>query len=340
MHFSHWIVTVATLAVLSTVGTPAMAADKQVTLRYASNAPATSPWATQIKRFAQAVEEESQGSIRIEPFFNGQLGNEQDTIQQVARGRIDMGAFSAGSVSLVVPEVQLALLPMYYDGPAESDCLLDTHFKPTFASMLDAKGIKLMQFGEVGEIGLFGKRSYASPADLNGLKAIAYNKINTVMWTSLGVNSSFIGVPEWVSSLQTGLVDVVGSIVSLYVPSGMNKVAPVMTRNYLWNTPSLIVMSKRAWTGLSADQRAAVERAVAREPSDKLRAEIRGMEAKLRQAHVAGGGEIVELNPAQLDAWRKVIGRSWPEMIKTIGGSAEAMFPKVESARGACRSKS
>ena len=51
----------------------------------------------QTERFAKDVDEESKGEMKIQPFLASQLGSEQDTVQQVARGRIDMGGFSAGS---------------------------------------------------------------------------------------------------------------------------------------------------------------------------------------------------------------------------------------------------
>ncbi len=64
-----------------------------VTLRYTTGAPQKTPWVTQLERFAKDVDEESKGDIKIDAFIAAQLGNEQDTIQQIARGRIDMGGF-------------------------------------------------------------------------------------------------------------------------------------------------------------------------------------------------------------------------------------------------------
>lgn len=335
------VVAAATFATaLALTGAPTLAADKPVTLRFASNAPATSPWAMQIDRVIKNVAELSKGTVKIEAFYGGQLGNEQDTIQQVARGRIDMGGFSAGAVSLVVPEIQLAIIPFYFDGPKEGDCMLDNVLKKPFTELLDAKGVKLMNFGEVGEIALFGKKPFVSLDDVKGVKAVAYSKVQSIMWTALGANSSFVGVPEWVSSIQTGVIDVVGSIMALYVPSGMNKVAPVMTRNYMWNTPTIFVVSKATWGKLSPDQQKALEAGVTKESAAQLRAEIRGMEEKLRGAHLKGGGQIVEPTPAQIAEWRKVVEPTWPSMVKEIGGKSEEIFKTIVAARPGCKQKS
>jgi TRAP-type C4-dicarboxylate transport system substrate-binding protein len=53
--------------------------------------------------------------MKIQAFLVSQLGSEQDTVQQVARRRIDLGGFSTGSVALVVPEMALLSVPGCFD---------------------------------------------------------------------------------------------------------------------------------------------------------------------------------------------------------------------------------
>lgn len=324
-------------AAAATAPTTAAAQDRPVTLRLTSNSPPKAPWAMQIERIIAKIAEETKGTVKVEAFYGGQLGNEQDTLQQVARGRIDMGLFAIGAAALVVPEVQLSILPFYFSSFAEQDCMLDRHLYKPFDAAFAAKGVKLLGLADVGTIDVIGKRPYPNPADVRGLKAITYTKNQAIMWSALGVNGTFVGVPEWSSSLQSGLVDIGGSPMALYVPSGLNKVAPVLTQVNMWNAPGVILMNKGVWDRLSAEQRAAVERAMAAEPASKLRAEIRGFDAKLREMHKAGGGQVVEVSAEQRAAWRNAVSPAWPEMVKGIGGDAEPLFRSMEAARAACR---
>lgn len=324
-------------AAAATAPTTAAAQDRPVTLRLTSNSPPKAPWAMQIERIIAKIAEETKGTVKVEAFYGGQLGNEQDTLQQVARGRIDMGLFAIGAAALVVPEVQLSILPFYFSSFAEQDCMLDRHLYKPFDAAFAAKGVKLLGLADVGTIDVIGKRPYPNPADVRGLKAITYTKNQAIMWSALGVNGTFVGVPEWSSSLQSGLVDIGGSPMALYVPSGLNKVAPVLTQVNMWNAPGVILMNKGVWDRLSAEQRAAVERAMAAEPASKLRAEIRGFDAKLREMHKAGGGQVVEVSAEQRAAWRNAVAPAWPEMVKGIGGDAEPLFRSMEAARAACR---
>ena len=143
----------ATIAVaalsLAFAGTAA-AQDKVTELRYTTGAPEQTPWVNpQLRRFEKDVAEASGGKLKISSFIAAQLGNEQDTVQQVARGRIDMGGFSNGAVALLVPELALLGLPFYFKNVAEQDCAVDKMTK-TVSDLLAKKGIKFLGWTEVG----------------------------------------------------------------------------------------------------------------------------------------------------------------------------------------------
>ena len=146
------------LAVAAAMAGPVLAQDKKpVELRYSTGAPPKgNPWVTQIERFAKHVEEESKGELKISPFFGSQLGSEQDTVQQVARGRIDMGGYSSGSAALVVPEVALLAMPFFFRSVDELDCVLDKHMTSLVTELYEKKGVKFLGWTEVGSIELFG----------------------------------------------------------------------------------------------------------------------------------------------------------------------------------------
>ena len=85
----------AALTALGATATPGIVSAQTVELKFASSAPPTSPWAKQIDRFAAYMDAETKGGVKISPFYNSQLGSENDAIAQVSRGRLDMGSFTA-----------------------------------------------------------------------------------------------------------------------------------------------------------------------------------------------------------------------------------------------------
>ncbi len=331
---------VAAAAVFACVGAPlaASAQDKKpIALRYTTGAPAKTPWVMQLERFAKDVEEESQGAIKIEQFIAAQLGNEQDTIQQVARGRIDMGGFSTGAVALVLPELAVLSIPFLFKDLAEQDCVIDKSMTGPISERLAKKGVKFLGWTEVGTVDIVGKKPFVSPNDVNGLKAAsASNKVSAMTWASLGANPNPIGITEIASAFQTGLVDVQATVITFYMPSGLGKVAPVMTRVNLSDAPGIIVMNQRVWDGLSAENKTALTKATARRSADQLRKEIRGFEETLRGMHVKGGGQIVDVAPGQREEWRKKLQPVWTRMVEEIGPDGDAIFKAVEAGKKAC----
>ena len=338
--FAILVPAVLSTAVLALSPALATAQQKPVSLRYTSGAPPKTPWVAQIERMQKNIEEESKGNIKIDAFTGAQLGNEQDTIQQMARGRIDMGGFATGAVALVAPEMAVLILPFYFKSLAESDCTIDAVAQPV-ADLLAKKGVQFLGFGDVGTIDLVGKKAYVSPNDVKGIKAAAYSsKMYTVMWNALGANSSPMGITEWAPAFQSGAIDTVGTPATFYVPSGLNKIAPVLTRVEMWSSPSFTLMNKGIYDKLTKDQQEALKRAAARDPAISLRKETRAFEAMIRGVHEKSGGQTVAVTPAQRDEWRKVMAPVWPQMVKEIGGESESFFRQVDAARKTCEAKS
>jgi TRAP-type C4-dicarboxylate transport system substrate-binding protein len=290
----------------------------------------------QAERLATHIAEESKDGMKLDLFIAAQLGNEQDTIQQVQRGRIDMGGFSTVAATTLVPEFGLFNLPFYFASVKEQDCALDA-LTGDITALLDSKGIRFAGWADVGTSDIIGKKPFLSPSEVKGIKAAANpHRISAVMWQTLGANPNPLGITEIIPAFQSGMVEVQTQVVTFYVPSGLSKFAPVLTRMNLSNTPGMVLINKGIYDKLSADHRAAFDRAMARTPAAQMRQEIRGFEQVLRDKHVKDGGQVVQANDAQREEWRKALQPAWPEMIKSINGG-EAFFAKLEAARGKCK---
>jgi TRAP-type C4-dicarboxylate transport system substrate-binding protein len=316
----------------------ALAQAKPIELRYTSGAPPKgNPWATQIERYAKAVEEESKGEIKIQPFLASQLGSEQDTVQQVARGRIDMGAFSAGSAALVLPEIGLLVMPFYFRNTAEFDCVIDNHMSKPVTEGYAKKGVQFLGWSEVGSIDLFGKKPFMAPADLKGVKAAIYaNKTQALFFTSMGASVNPLGLPEWIPAFQTGMVDVVLTTITFGLPSGMTKVAPVASRVRAYDSPAPLLMNKAIYDKLSKPHQEALLRVGQRFPSAMLRGEVRGFEDTLYGMMKQGGGQVIDATQEQRDTWRKVMEPVYPQIVKETGGDSTAFYAAMEAGRKAC----
>jgi TRAP-type transport system periplasmic protein len=335
----HSLRTAAGLAAaVVVVGTGwAWAQDQNVELRYATSAPQKTVWAMQVERFQKQVEEGSKGSLKINPFLNSQLGSEQDTIQQVARGRIDMGAYSVTAAALLVPEIALLNIPFLFKDQKEQDCVYDKHLTKLTADLFQKKGVVLQGWSEVGVADIVGKKPYRSPDDLRGLKARAQpTRIGGYLWTQFGANPNPLPVTEWNAAFQTGLIDVADVAPTYYFFSGMSKIAPIVTMTQHQDQGGVILINKAVYDKLSNDQRKALTQAADQTPAAQLRAEVRGFEAKIREMHKAQGGTLVELTPEERAVWRRGMEAAWPKMVEAVGGASTQYWKAIQDGIKAC----
>ena len=306
-------------------------------LRYASSAPPNTVWAMQTERYVKLVDEASGGKLKINAFINSQLGSEQDTIQQVARGRIDVGGYSVTAGSLLVPEISLLNLPFLFASPKQQDCVLDGHLTGITSHLFAKKGTQFLGWTHVGQTNVIGKKPFTRPDELKGLKARAQpTKIGGYLWTTFGANPNPLPVTEWNSAHQTGLVDVADAPMTYYLFSGLAKIAPVMTRTKHLDQGGVTVMNKAIYDGLPEDMRKALVAGGDKAPAAMLRAEVRGFEEKLDAKFKAEGGTVVELDAAQREVWRKGMEASWPKAVEAIGGESGAYWKAIRAGIQAC----
>jgi TRAP-type C4-dicarboxylate transport system substrate-binding protein len=308
-----------------------------IELRYATSAPPKTVWEMQVQRFQKQVEEASKGSLKINAFLNSQLGSEQDTIAQVARGRIDMGGYSVTAGSLLVPEISLLNIPFLFKDQREQDCVTDKHLTKITSELFEKKGVVFISWSEVGVADIIGKKPFISPDDLKGLRArSAPNKVASYMWSEFGANPNPLPVTEWNSAFQTGLIDVADSAPTFYFFSGLSKLAPVVTQTQHQDQGGVVIINKAAYDKLSDDHKKALAQTESATPASQLRAEVRGFEGKIREMHKAAGGTIVEITQEQRAVWRKGMEKAWPKMIAAVSGEANAYWKAIQDGIKAC----
>lgn len=326
----------AALAVTCGLGL-AQAQTTPLEFKFASSAPPTSPWAKQIDRMAANVAEETKGAVKITPFYGSQLGSENDAIAQISRGRLDMGSFTANSVALQVPEISLLQLPFFFDSQQQRDCVLDNHVQKYTVDALAKKNLVFIAWGEVGPVHLPGKKAYVTPADVKGLKVgVVANKMTADFWRAMGANPIPTNVAEVSSSSQTGLIDTYPTPFAFYVPSGLNKILPTMTKLPLWDAAGVTLMNKGIYDKMPAELRASVDTGLRKVGVATLRAEIRGVDTALTAAHKQGGGTVVDATPEQRAEWSKNLGPVWTAIAKDVGPDGEKFLALMTAGKQAC----
>ena len=207
MKFLRALVPVVAVAALFAFG--AADAAEPVVLKIASVAPEGTPWAEGVLDFKKQVETGTAGGVKVKAFLGGVLGDENETVQQAARGQIQGVGASTGALASVVPELAVLELPRIFRSEAEADYILDKVILADVEKSFRDRGLVLGFWSENG-YRCFGSRTsfIKSPADLKGRKMRSQESpVHLQMYKSFGAVASPIPVTEVLTSLQTGVVD-------------------------------------------------------------------------------------------------------------------------------------
>jgi TRAP-type transport system periplasmic protein len=311
------------------------AVSAQTVIKVATLAPEGTPWIAHLQKWEKAAEEASGGSLDIKIFPSAQLGTEAEIFKHVQRGRVDVGVLSGAAIADNVPEIALMSTPFLFNSVSTIDCVYDEHLGNKFASLLEAKHMRFLQWQETGWMYIYGKKDLSDVNSVKGYKVrVSPSPMSSVLWKS--VNAAGIELPysETPSALQTGLINGGESAAVSFMAFGFNKVAPHLMKMNQSHLAGAITISNKTWEKLSAEERKILKESL---PAVQLmRDDLRALSETLLDKHAKAGGHVHVLSDQQIAAWKARVEPNWPNFVASLGGEAKSLWPQVLKAQAAC----
>lgn len=203
--------TILVLSISFLLVSPIYCSEKaEITLRFAHEAPEDNPRHLAAIYFADFVEKETEGRVKVEVYHSGQLGSERELVEAVSIGtNIDITMAGAGEFSTYVPELQLIEMPYLFPDYAVAHVVIDGPIGKKLTDPLIEHNIRVLAFWENGFRHITNNvRPINTPEDLKGLK-IRTNKSKMRMATfaAYGATPVPIDFPELYMALSQGVVD-------------------------------------------------------------------------------------------------------------------------------------
>jgi tripartite ATP-independent transporter DctP family solute receptor len=320
----------ATVAVLA-LGT-AQAQTK--TLKFANQNAKGHPIVLGMEKFAELVAAKSGGKLKVTVFPGGALGSDQANLSSLQGGTLEMGAMNSGIFASIVKDFAVYDFPFLVSNAKEADRLLDGPVGKQLHAKLEEKGLVGLAYYELGFRELTNsKRAIAKVDDIAGLKLrVIPNPINVDWVSALGANPTPLPFPELYAALEQGAVDGQENPVATIQGAKLNEVQKYMTlTNHQYN-PQSVVISKKVWDSLSADEKKVVQDA-ATESAKYQREQSRAAGGTILDALKKGGLQVAELPPAEIaklrDKMKPVIAKHSTGIETTV----KAVQAELEAAR-------
>jgi tripartite ATP-independent transporter DctP family solute receptor len=229
-----------------------------MTLRWAHFAQEDHPAHIAARQFAAEVERRTDGSIRFNIFPNNVLGNQNEQIQQIKLGIIDMGLPTQGQLDKYDAAFAVVMLPFVFDGPEHVYRVLDGPAMEWMAPLAEKRGFVLLHNWDYGFRNLTNNvRPINTPDDVKGLKLRTPPELQLLAsMEALGAVVQAIPFPELHLALSQHVVDgEENPIVVIYYNKFYEVQKHLALTRHVYNN-MIHTISINTWKRLSPEQQA------------------------------------------------------------------------------------
>lgn len=288
----------ATLATLAcTAHAPATQAEP-LTLTFSHGVATTHPEHLAAVQFARRVEQRSNGQIKFEIFPAGQLGSENEVLQKVRLGAVDMAASTQNYFIKYEKAFAVVVMPYLFDSYEHAHRVLDGPAMRWLAPLAEKQGFVILSNWEWGFRDLTNnRRPINKPEDVRGLKIrvppVAGLEATMV---ALGAEVSKIGFNELPMALSQGVIDGQENPLNVIYYFKLHEVQKhlALTRHVYYN--QIHVMSVKSWAKLTPAQQTMV-REESKAAGDGVRKQIIAEEDELIARMIDAGVKVTRPDP-------------------------------------------
>lgn len=287
------------------------------------------------KKFAELVEQKSGGKIKIRVYPGGTLGGEQQVASAMQGGTVEISMMAPAQLVGNYKEFLVLDLPFAFADEREADAVLDGPVGRKLLDLMPAKGLVGLAYMEQGYRSISNsRRPITKLEDIRGLKIrTIQNPLYLDMLNTLGANAVPMAFTELYTALETKTVDGQENPYSTVEASKFYEVQKYFSNTRHIYNPQMLLVGKRFWDRLSAEEKRIFEDAAA-ETRDYQRRVAREMSDTSRQSLIKSGMQINDLPPGEIarmrEAVKPVIDKYTPQIGEAL---VKEFYAELEKAR-------
>ncbi|WP_066342420.1 TRAP transporter substrate-binding protein [Azohydromonas lata] len=289
-------------AVAALLPVVAQAADiREHAIKFAFQNPKEHPQGQGAQKFADLVAQKSGGKMQVKLYASGQLGGDVQTVSALQGGTIEMTVLNAGILQSQVKEFAVYDFPFLFNSAQEADAVTDGMFGKNLFAKLEPKGLVGLNYWDLGFRNLTNsKRPINKADDIAGLKIrVIQSPIYVDIFNALGANATPMPFPEVYPALEQKAIDGHENPATVIKANKIYEVQKYLALTRHIYNPQALIVSRKFWDKLNADERAVITEAAAQATTYQ-----RGVSRT--QADIAvddlkkAGMQVTELPPAEI----------------------------------------
>ncbi|MCL6558903.1 MAG: TRAP transporter substrate-binding protein [Firmicutes bacterium] len=284
------------------------------------------PYNLGLEKFAELVDQKTQGKVKVEVFHSSQLGNEREMIEGLQMGTVDMALVSTAPLMGFTKKFMVFDLPYIFETREHAYKTLDSEFGQELLKSLEEKGIVGLAYWENGFRHLTNSvRPVVHPSDVKGLKIRTMeNKVHMESFRVLGADPTPMAFGELFTALQQKTVDGQENPLAQIETSKFYEVQKYLSMTGHFYAPAPLLISKQKWDTIPADLQDKIKSA-AIEARDYERGLVQKADTELKEKLKSRGMQVIDVD---INEWREAMSPVYQMFEAEIG---KDVIEKVKS---------
>ncbi|HEV7599256.1 MAG TPA: TRAP transporter substrate-binding protein [Bradyrhizobium sp.] len=213
------------------------------------------PTVQALRFMSSVIAQRSGGRDQIRVFHSRQLGEEKETIEQTRVGAIDLNRTNGALIGNLVPAMNVLAMPFLFRSIEHLRKVLDGPIGSEILNSFEPYGFVGLAFYDSGARSIYNSvRPIRTIADMKGLRLrVQQSELMSDMIRALGAEPVELPYGQVITGLATKLIDGAENNWPSFVTTDHYKFAGYYTLTEHTMSPEVLVMSRKAWESLSAD---------------------------------------------------------------------------------------
>jgi len=317
-----FLATAASIAALSLTATASFAAcdDGEIVVKF-SHVTNTDrhPKGIAASLLQERVNAEMDGTMCIEVFPSSQLYNDDQVLEAMLQGDVQLAAPSLSKFEAFTKQFRLFDLPFMFTNIDAVDAFQTSETGQAMKDSMQRRGLQGLQFWHNGMKQFSANVPLNLPTDAEGLKFRVQNSdVLVAQMAALGASPQPMAFSEVYGALQTGVVDGQENTWSNIFGRKFFEVQDGVTETNHGIIDYLVVSNVDWLDSLDAGVRDQLL-TILSEVTETRNSESTAVNASAKQAIIDAGGEVRELTADQREAWVSAMKPVWAQFADDVG---------------------
>jgi tripartite ATP-independent transporter DctP family solute receptor len=215
--------------------------------------------------FADKLKDLSKGTMIIDLYPGGQLGQEPQVLQLIKAGDIEFCFSASANAATLSPQAGVMSLHFLFRNEDHlKKAIASPEISKTVRTMIDetVQGAHVLTLLTLGFRNIYSKKEVKNIDDIKGMKIrVQATPTEDTMFPAYGAQIVHMPFGNVYTSLQTGVVDAAENGVNVFLVNKHYEVAPVMSMTEHEANNNLLWISDKLWSSLTAEQKGWVQAA-------------------------------------------------------------------------------